>query len=90
MAATVLAAQLLAMVCVAQAHLYRDAAAPVNERVADLLAKMSTEEKVAQLMNPFSSAGQPDRRRRRLGRAPLGRALPQQLGRAERAAGGAH
>ena len=56
MAATVLAAQLLAMVCVAQAHLYRDAAAPVNERVADLLAKMSTEEKVAQLLNPFTSS----------------------------------
>jgi beta-glucosidase len=35
---------------------YRDAAQPVNARVADLLARMSTEEKVAQLLNPFSSA----------------------------------
>jgi hypothetical protein len=38
------------------APLYRDASAPVNARVQDLIARMSTEEKVAQLLNPFTSA----------------------------------
>ena len=36
--------------------LYRDATQPVNARVADLLSRMNTEEKVAQLLNPFGSA----------------------------------
>ena len=35
--------------------LYRDATQPVNVRVSDLLSKMNIEEKVAQLLNPFSS-----------------------------------
>jgi beta-glucosidase len=35
---------------------YRDAAAPVNVRVADLLSRMNMDEKVAQLLNPFGSA----------------------------------
>eukprot|EP01052_Picozoa_sp_SAG31_P046943 SAG31_NODE_9181_length_1320_cov_1.638002_1_plen_344_part_01 len=39
-----------------QQPLYRDAAAPVNARVSDLLARMSTAEKVAQTLNPFSDA----------------------------------
>jgi len=37
-------------------YVYRDASAPVNARVADLLSKMSPGEKVAQLLNPCSSA----------------------------------
>ena len=37
---------------------FRDAAAPVNARVADLLARMTPEEKVAQLVNPMTSARQ--------------------------------
>lgn len=36
--------------------LYRDATQPVNARVADLVSRMTTEEKVAQLLNPFGSA----------------------------------
>ena len=39
-----------------QSLLYRDPAQPVNARVADLVGRMSTEEKIAQLLNPFSSA----------------------------------
>jgi len=35
--------------------LYRNASAPVNDRVADLLARMTLEEKVAQLLNPWPS-----------------------------------
>lgn len=44
-----------AAVCAA-GPLYRDATAPVNTRVADLLGRMTTEEKVAQLLNPFSKS----------------------------------
>ena len=36
--------------------IYRNASAPVNDRVADLLAKMTLEEKVAQLLNPWPTA----------------------------------
>lgn len=36
--------------------IYKDATQPVNARVTDLLSKMNVEEKVAQLLNPFSSA----------------------------------
>lgn len=38
------------------APLYRDPSQPVNARVADLVGRMSTSEKVAQLLNPFTSA----------------------------------
>ena len=40
----------------ASAGSFRDATMPVNARVADLLSRMSIEEKVAQLLNPFTSA----------------------------------
>jgi beta-glucosidase len=36
--------------------LYRNASAPVNVRVADLLARMTLEEKVAQLLNPWPTS----------------------------------
>ena len=38
--------------------LFRDRSAPVNARVADLLARMTLPEKVAQLVNPMTSARQ--------------------------------
>jgi len=38
--------------------LFRDASAPVNARVADLLSRMTLPEKVAQLVNPMTSARQ--------------------------------
>ena len=45
----------LHLLVLATQPLYRDASQPVNVRVADLLSKMNLEEKVAQLLNPFSS-----------------------------------
>ena len=43
----------------AAAPLYRDADAPVNARVADLLSRMTLEEKVAQLQNPVGNQDGP-------------------------------
>ena len=43
----------LALTAVASVH-YRDAAAPIEERVSDLMKRMTLEEKVAQTYAPYS------------------------------------
>lgn len=55
---TIAAAAAVLVVATAEPYeyAYRDATQPVNVRVADLLSRMTTEEKVAQLLNPFGSA----------------------------------
>ena len=44
------------------APLYKDAAAPVAARVADLLARMTLEEKVGQMLARLGRQGRDDRR----------------------------
>src|SRR5580700_1339124 len=50
--AALLAAAALFSLCVAQPRpTYKDPAAPIDKRVADLVSRMTLEEKVSQLMN---------------------------------------
>ena len=53
--ATALASALLLLAVESGQPLYKDPAQPIAARVADLLAKMSLEEKVNQTLNDFAN-----------------------------------